>query len=77
MPELIALMTGFAEMNTKQQVTNVTVEMAREQGKQVKLNNFANYLHTVGVDDSKLKDAIDDTNLDTLIESYNKLVSKL
>lgn len=77
MPELIALMTGFADMNAKQQITTVTVDMAREQGRQQKLNNFANFLHTVGVDDSTLKDAIDDSNLDTLIESYGKLVSKL
>lgn len=77
MNELVALMTGFSKMNMDQQITNVTVDMAREQGKQQKLSNFTNYLRTVGVDDSKLKEAMDDSTLDSLIESYNKLVSKI
>lgn len=77
MNELIALMTGFSKMNMDQQITNVTVDMAREQGKQQKLSNFTNYLRTVGIDDSKLKEAMDDSTLDSLIESYNKLVSKI
>lgn len=77
MNELIALMTGFSKMNMDQQVTNVTVDMAREQGKQQKLSNFTNYLRTIGIDDSKLKEAIDDSTLDSLIDSYNKLVSKI
>lgn len=76
MPELIALMTGFADMNAKQQVTNVTVDMAREQGRQQKLNNFANFLSMTGKSDT-LSDSVDDASLDSLIESYNKLLKQI
>lgn len=76
MGELIALMTGFADMNAKQQVTTVTVDMAREQGRQQKLNNFAGFLNMVGKSDS-LSEAVDDQSLDSLIESYNKLIKQI
>ena len=76
MNEMIALMTGFAEMNAKQQVTTVTVDMAREQGRQQKLNNFANFLNMVGKSDT-LSDSVDDATLDSLIASYNSLLKSI
>ena len=76
MNEMIALMTGFAEMNAKQQVTTVTVDMAREQGRQQKLNNFANFLNMVGKSDT-LSDSVDDATLDSLIASYNALLKSI
>lgn len=76
MNEMISLMTGFAEMNAKQQVTSVTVDMAKEQGRQQKLNNFANFLSMVGKSDT-LADSVDDASLDKLIESYNRLLKSI